>query len=383
MTVQSVSAVAPARVNIIGEPTDYNEGLVLPTCTALFTRVSAKRRADRQIVARSETFAETSAFALDALRPGKPSGWIDYVQGVVAGLMAAGFVLPGADLEIDSEIPLGAGLSSSAALELAVARALLGLANGSVVSARWADAKSAAAELALLCQQAEHEYAGVHCGIMDQYAIAAAQRGKALLLDCRSMRIRQIDLPGELSFILTDSGERHSLADGSYNERAAECAAAVSILAKEVPQVTSLRDVNAAMLEQYRGELGELLYRRCRHVITENQRVSDTVAALEQADVQQVGALLSACQASLRDDFEISCAAIDTLVACADDSRHVLGSRMVGGGFGGCVLSACRSSEAQAAAADIRRSYATISGTQPWQHQVMPAHPAQILEAQS
>jgi galactokinase len=196
------------------------------------------------------------------------------------------------------------------------------------------------------------------------------------------MSTRQVELPRELTFILTDSGERHQLVDGNYNERANECAAAISIFMNTGASVTSLRDVDARLLEKNRDELGDTLYRRCRHVIAENQRVLDTVAALEDSDVPQVGQLLSACQASLRDDFEISCEAIDTLVACANESQHVLGSRMVGGGFGGCVLSACYSQDARAAAADIRQAYAAESGRQPWQHEVSPAHPARIIAAQ-
>lgn len=367
-----IHAIAPARVNIIGEHTDYNDGLVLPTCTALFTRVSGTRRADHEVHVRSMQMADSQTFNLDELQPGDAANWVEYVKGVAAGLQAAGIDLSGADLQIDSDIPLGAGLSSSASLELAVAKALLGLAGDSIADS----------DLALLCQKAEHDYAGVHCGIMDQYALACAELGKALLLDCRSMQTSQIEFPRDLTFILTDSGVRHSLVDGEYNSRAEECAAAVTFLSKFSPAVESLRDVSEPMLEANKSEMNELLYRRCRHVVSENQRVLDTVQALETEDLQQVGLLLTACHESLCDDFEVSSPELDALVECATSSNLVLGSRMVGAGFGGCVLSACRKDDVQAAAEHIQKSYATVSGKSPWQHQLEPAHPARVLDAE-
>lgn len=372
MTIDLVRAAAPARVNIIGEHTDYNAGFVLPTSTALFTRVTAAPRLDREIHVRSESMAEAQSFALDGLQPGGSTGWVEYVKGVAAGLQLAGIKLGGANLEIDSDIPLGAGLSSSASLELAVAMAMLGLSGRDVPDV----------DLALLCQQAEHEYAGVQCGIMDQYALACAKFGRALLLDCRSLQARQVTLPADISFILTDSGVRHSLVDGEYNSRADECAAALACLTRAQPAVESLRDVSGDMLETHKSNMNELQYRRSRHVVSENQRVLDTVQALEAGDLQQVGLLLSACHASLRDDFEVSCDELDALVECANSSELVAGSRMVGAGFGGCVLSVCKKSDATTAAAHIQDAYAAISGKPPWQHQLSSAQPARILEVQ-
>lgn len=368
----ALSAVAPARVNIIGEHTDHNDGLVLPTCTALFTRVGATPRSDRTVRVTTSTLGETVSFSLDELAPGQSASWVEYIKGVAAGLLDAGSALQGTELVIDSDIPLGAGLSSSASLELAVARALLAIAGKTLP----------AEQLARICQQAEHDYAGVQCGIMDQYALACARLGSALLLDCQSMQTRQIALPADLAFILTDSGVRHQLSDGNYNDRADECAAAVKILARSNPAVKSLRDVDVEMLANNESELGEVLFKRCRHVVSENQRVLDIVTALEAAELSQIGSLLTACHASLRDDFAVSCAPIDALVASANDSELVLGSRMVGGGFGGCVLSACRSHNAAKAAAHIRDVYAAANGEQPWQHQVVPAHPARVTGEQ-
>ena len=371
MTRPVIQASAAARVNIIGEHTDYNGGYVLPTNTALFTRVTASPRDDRVLKVRSSTMDETQSFLLDELQPGESGSWIEYVKGVAAELQHAGVTLCGAELLIDSEIPLGAGLSSSASLELSVGKALLGVAGETID----------AAALALLCQKAEHNYAGVQCGIMDQYSLACAQFGNALLLDCRSLQTRQVRLPSNIAFILTDSGVRHSLTDGEYNNRSAECATAVALLAASLPGVKSLRDVGAADLEQNRATLSDVLYRRCRHVVTEIQRVAETVTALEDKNLQKVGALLNACHASLRDDYAVSCGELDALVECANSSDLVLGSRMVGAGFGGCVLSVCRKQDAVAAATYIQASYAAVSGSRPWQHLVTPAHPARVTDA--
>ena len=373
--MNAITASAPARVNIIGEHTDYNAGFVLPTCTALLTRVRATPRADRVVHVQSSTIEESAEFNLAAISPDKSGTWIEYVKGVAVGLQDAGIELRGADLIIDSEIPLGAGLSSSASLELSIAYAFLGISVGI-----GPEGPPTAAQLALLCQKAEHEYAGVQCGIMDQYALACAQYGNALLVDCRSLKTQQVALPEDIAFILTDSGIRHSLVDGEYNNRAEECAAAVAAIAKTAPSVNSLRDVTEAMLQANKNELDDALFRRCRHVIAENQRVQNMVQALQNKDLPAVGELLNDCHKSLRDDYAVSCAELDALVECANSSRLVLGSRMVGAGFGGCVLSACQVNNASDAAAEIKKAYAEISGGSPWQHIVKPAHPAGLEE---
>ncbi|MGI9221280.1 MAG: galactokinase [Woeseiaceae bacterium] len=365
-----LTAVAPARVNIIGEHTDYNDGFVLPTCTALFTRVSARRREDREVHVRSSKMDDERVFDVGDIQPDNGGDWIEYVKGVAAGLRDAGVELAGADLWIDSNIPLGAGLSSSASLELAVAEALLGMTVSTM------DAH----DLALLCQKAEHEYAGVQCGIMDQYALACAQFGNALMLDCRSMQTRQVSIPSDLAFFLTDSGVRHSLVDGEYNKRADECATAVAVISKSNPGVCSLRDVNDEILAANEEALGDVLFRRCRHVVSENKRVQDMVAALDGGDLGRVGVLLNACHDSLRDDYDVSCTELDTLVLIANDDDRVLGSRMVGAGFGGCVLSACRKEDAKEVAAKVRSDYAAASGEEPLQHVVESAHPARLEE---
>ena len=361
-----VIASAPARVNIIGEHTDYNDGFVLPTCTALVTQVSASVRADREVHVQTSLNNQTASFSLDHLSPNLSGEWVEYIKGVAAGLQGAGVALAGADLVIDGTIPLGAGLSSSASLELAVARAMLNLA----------EVEMSATDIALLCQKAEHDYAGVRCGIMDQYAVACAEYGHALLLDCRSLDATQVQLPDDLVFVLTDSGVRHKLVDGNYNERADECERAVAILADAQPGVISLRDVDQDLLEANKEALGDTLYRRCRHVLTENERVLAMVEALSAGDLEQVGHLLTAGHRSLSEDFEISRPQVDQVAAAADRIAGALGSRMVGGGFGGCVLSACRKADAEAVALQIRSEFAAIIGAEPWQHIVEPADPA-------
>ena len=365
---------APGRVNIIGEHTDYNDGFVLPTTTALYTTVTATARSDRIVEIYSRDMTDTQTFDLDDLQLVRDPGWIDYAKGVAAELEVQGIRLRGADLEVQSEIPLGGGLSSSASFELAIATALLGIANASLDNI----------ELAKLCQRAENRYAGVNCGIMDQYTIACCDSNRAMLLDCRTLEARQVTIPGDVRLLLTDSGVRHRLPDSGYNMRSDECRAAVRLLAQESPGLTALRDVSMQMLESQRDLLGDVLYQRCRHVVSENQRVVDAFAAMQGGDSEKLGRLISDSHSSLRDDFEVSCDAVDQLVAIADASDGVLGSRMVGAGFGGCVLSLVKSDNAGEAARQIGREYVKVLGEDPWSHMVLAAEPArQFVQARS
>lgn len=364
--MSAISVHAPARVNIIGEHTDYSGGFVLPTTTALRTRVVAAPRSDGIIEAYSTHFDETRSFALDDIRPGSKVSWIEYVKGVAAEIQASGIELTAATLEIDSDIPIGGGLSSSASLELGVAKALLAIAGESIE----------APELAQLCQRAEHRYANVQCGIMDQYAIACTRRGHAILLDCGSLDAKQIPIPAEARFILTDSGVRHRLPDGHYNNRAEECTEAVRVLRKNIPELTSLRDLGEGDLEAQRDALGDVLYRRCLHVVSENARVLEAVTALEQDNLERLGELLSACHASLRDNYEVSCDEVECLVNVVSGCRGILGSRMVGAGFGGCVLALTTEDKVDAAVQRIREGYNAELGGEPWLHIVEPSDPA-------
>lgn len=357
---------APARVNIIGEHTDYNDGLVLPTTTALFTSVTAAPRPDRIIRIDSRDMQNIQSFDLDDIEPANNPGWIDYAKGVAAELEAEGIRLQGADLEIESEIPLGGGLSSSASFELAVATALLRLADRSLPGPL----------LAEICRRAEMRFAGVNCGIMDQYTVACCKRGHSMLLDCRSLDVEQVAIPPSAGMLIIDSGVKHRLPDSGYNRRSDECAEAVKILSQDAPKFAALRDLSMEMLETQKDRLGDLLYRRCRHVVSENQRVRDAYAALQSDDLVKLGKLISVSHASLRDDFEVSCDEVDQLVAIADECTGVLGSRMVGAGFGGCVLSLVGLDKIEGTARQIRQKYKEATGDDPWTHIVQAAEPA-------
>jgi len=363
---------APARVNIIGEHTDYNGGLVLPTNTAIYTWLAIAGRDDHIIEVRSENLDKAGRFKLDHLEPAAEVDWLEYVKGVAAILEAEGIELRGANILIDSDIPIGAGLSSSASLELAVAAALLAIADQSLPARRAAE----------LCQQAEHLYARVQCGLMDQYVIACAGKGKAILLDCESVEATQVDIPPEIGFVITDSGVRHRLPDDQYNDRRDECERARQLLTGRIPGLQSLRGLDLQTLEANSEVLDDALYRRCRHVITENERVRQAVAALEAGTPELLGKLIDASHASLRDDFEVSCAEIEALVRTANECNGVLGSRMVGGGFGGCVLSLTTAGEQEQVAAEIRDACARISGKVPWTHLVEAANPVQEIQYQ-
>jgi len=278
--------------------------------------------------------------------------------------------LPGAILEVDSTIPLGGGLSSSASFELAIAIALIEMAGATLPGP----------EIAKLCQRAENRYAGVACGIMDQFTVACCEHGNAMLLDCRSLDVRQVAIPPNASMLLIHSGVQHRLPDSGYNNRTDECASAVKLIARDAPEVVALRDLTPEMLADWQDRLGDRLYRRCRHVISENQRVRDAFAALTTGDLEQLGLLVAASHASLRDDYEVSCEEVDRLVDIADNTEGVAGSRMVGAGFGGCVLSIVQSGEIDAAARHIARQYAQVTGAAPWMHIVQAASPAREIE---
>lgn len=356
---------APARVNIIGEHTDYNGGYVLPTTTALYTWLAVTPRDDNVVEVRSENLDDGQAFSLDGLEPVTEIDWIEYIKGVAAVLDAEGLSPVGANMLIDSDIPLGAGLSSSASLELAVTAAFLAVSEQTLPAARAAE----------LCQRAEQQFAHVQCGIMDQYTVACAEKGNAILLDCQSMDVTQVPIPESIGFIITDSGVRHRLPDGDYNNRRDECLEALSVLHKHNAGIESFRDIDHALLRDNENLLGPRLFRRCRHILTENERVLQAVTALHEDDPARLGSLINAGHQSLRDDFEISCKEVDDLVDIANSIDGVLGSRMIGGGFGGCVLSVTLAENAVQVAEEIRARYSQFTGTDTWTHVVEAAHP--------
>jgi galactokinase len=319
---------APGRVNLIGEHTDYNDGFVFPAAIDFYTQVAAAARSDRKLVVRSENFNEEVEFDLQNADPKPRKHWSDYVLGVAWMLIGAGHAISGADLLIESNVPLGAGLSSSAAVEVAVASALLGI-SGLVVDRM---------QIALLCQRAENEFVGARCGIMDQFISSHAKADTALLLDCRSLEYQVFPIDSGIALVACNTMVKHDLASGAYNERRAECEEGVRRLNKFLPQARALRDVTHEELDRYAGELPEIVLKRCRHVVTENERVTKAAICLRNHDPLGFGKLMAESHRSLRDDFEVSCEELDLMVEIAGRAEGVLGSRMTGGGFGGCTI---------------------------------------------
>lgn len=313
---------APGRVNLIGEHTDHNGGLVMPVAIDRETRVTLAPTTGSTIKVESRNLAQS--FEFDPTDPGPPCGdWTDYVRGVAAMLTERGAQLRGTDLLIESNVPLGAGLSSSASLEVAVAYALLANSGLSL----------APEEIATSCQQAENNFVGVQCGIMDQYIACCARAGTALMLDCDSMQSCYLPWPSSVTLVICNTMVKHELAAGAYNDRRAECEAAAKIMG-----VKTLSELTPQDLAERGRELPETLYRRARHVVTENARVMAVATALENNDLGELGTAFAGSHASLRDDFQVSCAELDLMVELASQQGGVLGARMTGGGFGGCTI---------------------------------------------
>lgn len=339
---------APGRINLIGEHTDYNDGFVLPMAIDRETVVAAAPRDDRLIRARS--YAQSETVELDLDNPGAPRRgvWYDYVEGVAQALIARGKLLTGADLLIQSNVPEGAGLSSSAALEVSVGFALLAIGGEEL------DRLS----LALAGRDAEHTYVGTMCGIMDQFTATFARAGHALEIDCRSLE--SILVPLELfdtAIVVCDTQVKHNLASSEYNKRRAECGEGVRFLREVLPDIASLRDVSVSEFEDHEDRLPELIRRRCRHVITENARTLRAAGALRTGDLKTMGGLMAESHQSLRDDYEVSCVELDLLVNIAQSLDQVIGARMTGGGFGGCTVNLVRRDGLEAVCRQISLGY--------------------------
>ena len=318
---------APGRVNLIGEHTDYNDGFALPVALDLVCYAAAAGRPDRRVVVHSVNLGETIDIAIDA--PAARTGsWRDYVAGVTVMLRDHGVPLRGLDATIDSAVPAGAGLSSSAALEVAVATALLDAAGVTLDPT----------VLARLCQRAENEVAGAACGIMDQYVACHARAGTAMLLDCLRLEPHYIPLPRDVRIVACNTMVRHAIASGEYNRRRAECAQAVRQIARVLPGTRSLRDVGTEHLPALQGATDPVLLKRVRHIVTENRRAHRMAAALDAGDLAAIAPLMADSQRSLRDDFEVSCSELDALVEIASGLPGVHGARMTGGGFGGSTV---------------------------------------------
>jgi len=348
---------APGRVNLIGEHTDYNEGFVLPMAIDRRTYVAGLARDDRRVRVRSLNIQQEALFDLDQPGPKRRGSWLDYVEGTAQSLLARGFALHGADLLLWSEVPAGAGLSASAALEMAVGYALCRLAG---------HGEPDGVALALAGQAAEHEYVGTRCGIMDQYISALGRMDAALLIDCRTLEPQVVPLNlGTACFLICDTHVKHDLATSAYNERRAQCESALQHLAQFQPGLRSLRDVTFKLFLEQGHTLPELLHRRCRHVLSENRRTLAAALALQEGLLTDFGQLMAESHQSLRDDYEVSCDELDQAVSIATAQPGVYGARMTGGGFGGCTVTLLERAALESVSDAMRAGFAQKFGHEP------------------
>jgi galactokinase len=337
---------APGRVNLIGEHTDYNFGFVLPVALDMATFVATAPAADGKLRLHSEQRGETREFDVARLADLAPAHhWTDYPIGVAREVARLGFAIQPANILIRSTVPEGSGLSSSAALEVSSALAFLG------------GREVAPLELAKLCQRAEREFVGMPCGIMDQYISVFGREHSAVKIDCRSLDHQLVTLPDGVAFVAVNTMVKHALAGSAYRDRVAECAAAVTAIQQKFPSTASLRDVASDQFESVAGLLPPVVARRARHVVTEDERVEQFVAASARGDLETMGRLLVASHRSLQYDYEVSCVELDFLVDQALLIDGVCGSRMTGGGFGGCTVTMLRPAAAEAFAERITRTY--------------------------
>jgi galactokinase len=359
---------APGRVNLIGEHTDYNLGYVLPAAIDREIRMAVLPTQDRRVELTRLDTGERGGFDLDDERP-RDGTWIDYIAGTAWALAEAGHPTTGLRGVIASDLPENAGLSSSAAIELAAAWALLG------GSAPRVDRLA----IARVCQRAENGYVGVMSGLMDQFASSCGVADHALLLDCRSFDWQPVALPADVRLVVLHSGSSRKLGGSAYNERRAQCESAVASLAEADPAVRSLRDVTPALLAAERHRLDPVVARRAEHIVAENDRVLAVIEALEAGDMTRVGELFAAGHASLRDLFEISSPELDALVEIAGSVDGVLAARMTGGGFGGCTVNLVRPDAIEALATAVESRYPARTGLTPTVLRVRAAEGAGYL----
>jgi galactokinase len=361
---------APGRVNLIGEHTDYNDGFVLPMAIERYIVIAADSNPGRQVILHSETTGETASFSMrPKVEPGEP-GWSNYVRGVIAGFPKPRKKLAGFNAVIESTLPYGGGLASSAALEVAVAT-LLEAMTGETLDP---------IEKALLCQRAEHDFAGVPCGIMDQFTSILARKNHALLLDCRSRTTTPVPMTNpDVTVLIINTNIRHKLAEGEYAKRRSQCEAAARIL-----RVTALRDATLETLEAVRKKMDPVVFQRAHHVITENERTLLVAKAIQASDWALVGRLMYASHASLRDDYAVSCPELDAVVEIAQGigaAGGIIGCRMTGGGFGGCAVSLVKTEAVRRITRKLDELYENKTGKQTTIFSTRPAAGARVLQS--
>lgn len=345
---------APGRVNLIGEHTDYNDGFVMPAAIEFYVWIAIAGRNDRKLSVRSDNFSETVEFDLQQVDVRPRGHWSDYVLGV-AVMLGKTNQIRGANLLVRGDVPIGAGLSSSAAIEVATGLALL----------ENSDLQLDRVSLARLCQRAENEFVGAHVGIMDQFISCCGHAGRALMLDCRSLEYKLLPLPSDVSLVICNTMVKHSLAGGEYNIRRSECEEGVHLLSTKLPHIKALRDVTISQLEQHANYLPEVIYRRCRHVISENERVLQAADALSGGDLDGFGSLMAESHRSLQKDYEVSCAELDLMVQFAQKQAGLYGARMTGGGFGGCTINLVQSDCVADFTSNVAKLYQESTGISP------------------
>lgn len=372
---------APGRVNLIGEHTDYNDGFVLPIAIDREVMVAASACSSHLASIGSIDYDQSATFRITGLKPGSDGGWLTppapgwaaYPAGVAWSLCDAGFEPSGIDAVFTSNVPIGSGLSSSAAVEVAFAIAWEHL-SGFVLRRP---------DMARVCQRAENEYVGVKCGIMDQMISAMGKAGHALLIDCRDLSSQHVPLPDNCSVIVGDTKVERSLASSAYNERRAQCEEAVRIFQKHDGAIRALRDVTPEFISQHEDELPDVVRKRARHVVSENARTLLSVEALKRGDLATFGRAMIASHASLRDDYEVSCRELDAMVEAALRVEGVIGARMTGGGFGGCAVSLVRNDAVERYLNEVPAAYKKAAGIEPAVYVCQAADGASVVRRES
>ena len=351
----SYIASAPGRVNLIGEHTDYNNGYVFPVAINRKTVIAATPRSDRNLVLHADNFSAFVEVSLDHLERSREQSWSNYSKGVASLLQESGKLLTGANLLIRSDIPSGAGLSSSAALEMATAFALLALNNVGIP----------APEIIHLCHDAEFEFVGVHCGIMDQFISCMGRKNHALFLDCQTLQYEHVPIPTGCSLVVCDTGVKRQLAASEYNIRRQQCSEGAQQFSYVLESIKTLRDVSVKQFEKHQERLGDVIRKRCRHVVHENERVLQSVAALKKNNLSEFGKLMYQSHMSLKNDYEVSCAELDAVVDICAEVDGVYGARMTGAGFGGAAICFVASEHADAVVKRLQLEYPQKTGRRP------------------